>query len=161
MTKNNSKNKDRQIPKMVNKKAFYNYEIVEKVEAGIELKGTEVKSLRAGQADLDAAFARIINGQCWLIGCKIAPYAQANIHNHDPDRNKKLLLHRAQIKKIETRISQQGFTLVPLRIYFNGRGYAKVELGIAHGKRQYDKRKKITARQHKKDIENDTKKYRR
>ncbi len=149
-----------QIPRMVNKKAFYDYEIVEKVEAGLVLKGSEVKSLRQGGADLSGAFARILEKECWLIGCSIAPYAQATIVKHEPLRKKKLLLHKGQIKKITTRLQQRGFTLVPLRVFFNDRGLAKIELGIARGKRKYDKRDKLEKVQQKNDIARDTRKYR-
>lgn len=130
-----------------NKKAWHDYDIVEKVEAGIQLLGTEVKSLRAKQCDLDGSFARIVNDECWLIGCKIAPYAQGGFVNHDPLRKRKLLLHRAQIKKLRGKLEQRGFTLVPLSVYFNARGLAKVELGLAQGKRQYDKRQAIAEKQ--------------
>lgn len=145
----------------VNKKAYRDYELVEKFEAGIALLGTEVKSLRDGQADLDGSYARLRGQECWLIGCKIAHYAQAGANNHEPDRNRKLLLHKAQIRKIRIKLEQRGFTLVPLRIYFNDRGLAKAELALARGKRKYDKRKKIDERTYKRDIERDVKKYRR
>ncbi len=142
-----------------NKKARFEYEIVETVEAGISLLGTEVKSLRAKQCDLEGAYAKIQDGECWLIGCKIAPYLQAGGTNHDPVRKRKLLLHRSQIRKIRSKLEQRGFTLVPLKVYFNARGYAKVELGLARGKRQYDKRQKMQERQMKRDLERGRKKY--
>ena len=145
----------------VNKKAYRDYELVEKFEAGIALLGTEVKSLRDGQADLDGSYAKLRGQECWLVGCKIAHYAQAGAYNHEPDRNRKLLLHKAQIKKIRIKLEQRGFTLLPLRIYFNDRGLAKAELALARGKRKYDKRKKIDERTQKRDIERDVKKYRR
>ena len=147
-----SQKKSALIPKMVNKKAFHNYEITEKVEAGLVLAGSEVKSLRAGGADLSGAFARITDSECWLIGCNIAPYAQATIKKHEPLRKRKLLLHKRQLTKITTKLQQRGFTLVPLRIFFNNRGYAKIELAIAKGKRKYDKRDKIETRQQKTDM---------
>ena len=141
-----------QIPKMVNKKAFGDYEIVEKVEAGIVLLGSEVKSLRSGGADLSGSFARLAGNECWLVGCNIAPYTQAGYNNHEPLRKRKLLLHRRQIVKIATKLQQKGFTLIPLRIFFNERGYAKIEIALAKGKRKYDKRDKITQRQQKTDM---------
>ncbi len=144
---------------MVNKKAFFDYEIVEKVEAGLVLKGSEVKSLRLGGADLAGSFARILDKECWLIGCSIAPYAQATIVKHEPLRKRKLLLHKTQIKKITTKLQQRGFTLVPLRVFFNDRGLAKIELGIARGKRKYDKRAKLETHQQKADVARDTRKY--
>jgi SsrA-binding protein len=144
-----------------NKKAYHNYELIEKVEAGVALLGTEVKSLRDHGGDLDGSYARIQNDECWLIGCTIAPYAQASHNNHEPMRNRKLLLHKKQIAKIKIKLAQRGFTLVPLRIYFNNRGLAKVELALATGKRQYDKRQKIQQLEQKRDVERSMKKYRR
>ena len=136
-----------------NKKAYFNYELVEKVEAGLSLVGTEVKSLREKQCELDGSYARITNDEVWLIGCKIAQYAQAShASNHDPMRKRKLLLHKIQIRKLRTKLDQRGFTLVPLRIYFNDRGKAKCELGLARGKRQYDKRQKIQDKDQKRDL---------
>jgi SsrA-binding protein len=155
------KQKDEQAPRAVNKKAYRNFELIDKYEAGLELLGTEVKSLRAGQADLDGSYARIKDSECWLVGAKIAQYQQAGRTSHEPARKRKLLLHKAEIRRIKTKLEQRGFTLVPLQIYFNNRGFAKIELALARGKRQYDKRKKITERQHKRDIDRSTKKYRR
>lgn len=145
----------------VNKKAWHDYEIVDRFEAGLSLLGSEVKSLRAGTADLSGSYARPEQQQCWLIGCKIAQYVQAGDAGHDPERKRKLLLHKAEIRKIKTKLEQRGFTLVPLKIYFNARGLAKIELALAKGKRQYDKRRQITQRQQKKDIDRDMKKYRK
>jgi SsrA-binding protein len=144
--------KSAQIPKMVNKKAFNDYEIVEKVEAGLVLLGSEVKSLRSGGGDLGGSFARLSGSECWLVGCNIAPYTQAGDNNHEPLRKRKLLLHKRQIVKILSKLQQKGFTLVPLRIFFNERGFAKIEIALAKGRRKYDKRDKITQRQQKEDI---------
>jgi SsrA-binding protein len=154
------KDKDKQKPAAVNKKAYRNFELIERFEAGLELLGTEVKSLRAAAADLDGAYARVENGQCWLIGAKIAQYQQAGPNSHDPTRKRKLLLHRAEIHRIRTKLEQRGFTFVPLRIYFSDRGLAKIELALARGKRQYDKRKAIAERQQKQDVDRSMKKYR-
>ena len=145
----------------VNKKAYRNFEFVERFEAGLELLGTEVKSLRAGQADLNGSYARIHNGECWLVGASITQYAQASISNHEPLRKRKVLLHKAEIRRITIKLEQRGFTLVPLKIYFNDRGLAKAELALARGKRQYDKRQTITERDRKRDIDRSMKKYRR
>ena len=145
----------------VNKKAYRNFELIEKFEAGMSLLGMEVKSLRAGQADLDGSYARIIGEQCWLVGASIAQYQQAGVSNYEPTRRRKLLLHKAEIRKIKIKLEQRGFTLVPLRIYFNGRGLAKIELALAKGKKQYDKRKKIAERQQKRDIDRSMKKFQR
>lgn len=146
---------------MENKKAFFDYEIVEKVEAGMSLVGSEVKSLRLGGADLTGSFARIDDTECWLMGCNIAPYKEANIRNHDPLRKRKLLLHKKQILKIGNKLQQKGLTLIPLRIYFNDRGLAKMELALATGKRKYDKREKLKQKQQKSDIDRSMKKYKR
>jgi len=129
----------------VNKKAYRNFELIEKFEAGLQLLGTEVKSLRAGRADLNGSYARIRNDECWLVGASITQYAQASI----------------QIRKITVKLEQRGFTLVPLRIYFNDRGLAKTELALARGKRKYDKRQTITERDRKRDTDRAMKKYRR
>jgi SsrA-binding protein len=152
-------NKDKQGPVTVNKKAYRNFELVEKFEAGLELLGTEVKSLRAGTADLAGSYARIDNGQCWLVGAQIAPYEQAGSRRHEPARKRKLLLHKAEIRRIRIKLEQRGFTLVPLHIYFNKRGLAKIELALARGKRQYDKRRTISERDQKRDVSRQMKKY--
>ena len=154
------KDKEKHGPVAVNKKAYHNFELVEKFEAGLSLLGTEVKSLRASQADLSGSYARIQNEECWLVGSSIAQYEQAGDFNHEPTRKRKLLLRKNEIQKISTKLQQRGFTLVPLRIYFNSRGFAKIELALARGKRQYDKRTAITDRQQKRDIDRQIKKYR-
>ena len=153
------KDKDKQGSVAVNKKAYRNFELIDKFEAGLALSGTEVKSLRAGQADLDGSYARITGEECWLVGAKIAQYQQGGSANHEPMRKRKLLLHKAEIRKIKIKLEQRGFTLVPLKIYFNSRGLAKAELALARGKRQYDKRKTITERTQKRDIDRSMKKY--
>lgn len=155
------KDKDKQGPAAVNKKAYRNFELIEKFEAGLELLGTEVKSLRAGQADLNGSYARVQNEQCWLVGATIAQYQQSGSFPHEPVRNRKLLLHKAEIRRIKIKLEQRGFTLVPLRIYFSDRGLAKIELALARGKRQYDKRQTIAERQQRRDIDRGMKKYRK
>ena len=161
MAAKSRKEKHKPASVAVNKKAYRNFEIVDNFEAGVELLGTEVKSLRAGTADLNGSYARIEIEQCWLVGSSIAQYQQAGIANHEPARKRKLLLHKDEIRRIKTKLEQRGFTLVPLRIYFNDRGLAKVELALAKGKRQYDKRKTITERTQKRDIDRNMKKYRK
>ena len=116
--------KDKRGPVAANKKAYRNFELVERFEAGLVLLGTEVKSLRAGGGDLNGSYARIEGEQCWLVGAGIAPYEQAGRNQHDPTRKRKLLLHKAEIRRIRVKLEQRGFTLVPLRIYFNDRGLA-------------------------------------
>jgi len=155
------KDKDKQGSVAVNKKAYRNFELIEKFEAGLELLGTEVKSLRAGAGDLNGSYAKVQSEQCWLVGAGIAPYEQASSRQHEPTRKRKLLLHKAEIHRIRTKLEQRGFTLVPLRIYFNDRGLAKIELALARGKRQYDKRQSITARDQKRELDRSMKKYRR
>jgi SsrA-binding protein len=148
-------------PAAVNKKAYRDFELVEKFEAGLSLYGSEVKSLRGSAADLSGSYARLERGECWLVGAKIAPYAMARDGGHDPTRKRKVLLHKAELHRISVKLEQRGFTLVPLRMYFNSRGLAKVELALAQGKRQYDKRATIAERSQKRDLDRDMKKYRR
>ncbi len=122
-----------------NKRAFHDYEIFETLECGIVLTGTEVKSLREHAASLEEAYAKIDHGELWLIGSDIPEYTMGNRLNHKPKRPRKLLLHRREIDKFAGKASQQGYTLMPLRLYFKD-GRAKVEIGVARGKKQYDKR---------------------
>ena len=143
-----------------NKKAYHNFELVDKFEAGMELTGSEVKSLRAGQIDLDGSYARIQDGEVWLVGAKIATYEQAGIYNHEPTRKRKLLLHKSEIRRILIKLEQRGFTLVPLKVYFNERGLAKIQLALARGKRQFDKRQAIAERSQKRDVARSLKQYR-
>jgi SsrA-binding protein len=159
MSKSKAKKNSGQV--VVNKKARRNFEITDNVEAGISLVGTEVKSLRDGQGDLSGSYARIVNGQCWLIGMNISPYDKAGTFGHDPKRDRKLLLHKAEIRKLWGKIEQKGFTLIPLKVYFNSRGIAKVELGVGRGKHKYDKRKDLAEKQQKRDIKRMMKKYKR
>lgn len=133
-----NKSNDRVIT--VNRKAFHDYEIVERYEAGIVLTGTEIKSLRAGRVDLRDAYARSNKGELWLVNAHIGAYDPAGIYNHDPRRARKLLLHRAEIEKLRSTVAEKGLTLIALRIYIKHH-IAKVELGLARGKRQYDKRR--------------------
>lgn len=129
-----------------NRRARHDYDILETVECGIVLQGSEVKSLRAGRISLQDAYARIIDGEIWLFGVHVPPYAQANgFGAHEPDRRRKLLLHRRQIDEWMGRSQQQSLTMVPLSIYFS-EGRAKAELALARGRRQYDKRHAIAAR---------------
>jgi SsrA-binding protein len=122
-----------------NRKARYEYFIDEILEAGIALTGTEIKSVRAGKVSLQEGYARPEGGEIWLVGVNIAPYHQGNIMNHEPLRRRKLLLHRDEIRDISRALKEKGFTMVPLRVYIKG-NRAKVELGLARGKKLYDKR---------------------
>ncbi len=128
-----------------NRRAFFDYEILERHEAGIVLTGTEIKSVRAGRVDLSDGYARSRDGEMWLHNTYIAPYDPASQFNHDPRRLRKLLLHRDEIRKLESEVAEKGLTLVALRLYIK-RHVAKVELGLARGKRQYDKRRAIINR---------------
>ena len=143
------KEKDRDIA--VNRRAFHDYFIDEKFEAGMALTGSEVKSMRGGRANLRDGFVRIDGSEAWLENVHISPYAQANLLNHDPLRPRKLLLHRKEISTLIGKVRQKGYTLVPLRMYFS-RNHAKVEIGLARGKRQYDKREAIAERDAKREI---------
>ncbi len=136
-----------------NRKAFHDYTIEEKLEAGIVLKGTEVKSLREGRVNLRESYASVDRGEVFLHHCHISPYSHGNIMNHDPARTRKLLLHRKQINKLLAKTRQKGLTLVPLRIYFSPRGQAKVEIALAKGKKQYDRREAIKGREAKREVE--------
>lgn len=138
--------------RIVNSKARFNYLFLERMEVGIALLGTEVKSLRAGDASLDEAFARIERGEVFLYGCHIKPYEQGNQNNHEPLRPRKLLLHRREIMRLLGKVTQRGLTLVPLKIYFNKRGLAKVELALAKGKTHVDKRHDIKKRDHEREM---------
>lgn len=141
------------MPKIQNRKARFEYEILDKVEAGIALTGSEVKSLRAGQASLEEAYARIERGEVILIGANISPYPMAGYAQHVPKRDRKLLLHRRQIKKWEAKVTQKGFTLVALGMYFNERGIVKVDLALARGKTHGDKRQDMKARDQKREMD--------
>ncbi len=129
----------------VNRQARRDYEVLEKYEAGIALRGTEVKSLRAGRANLKNSYARVMNGEVFLLGAHINEYEQGNRYNHEPKRDRKLLLHKRQIIRVNSKISERGLTLVPLRMYFR-RGKVKVELGLARGRRLPSKREELRKR---------------
>jgi SsrA-binding protein len=133
-------------PQIRNKKARFNFEILEEVEAGISLTGSEVKSLRDGRASLEEAYAVVRAGEVFLRGCHISPYPQAGYAQHEPTRERKLLLHRRQIRKLENKVTQKGLTLVPLRMYFSQRGLVKVLIGLCRGKKLHDKRQDIKRR---------------
>ncbi len=130
---------------VTNRRARHEFWIEETYEAGIALTGTEVKSLRRGRANLTDAYGRVDDGEVWLHHLHISPYEQGNIHNHDPLRARKLLLHKREILRLQSSTAQKGYTLIPLRIYFR-RGVAKVEIGVARGRHLYDKRERIAER---------------
>lgn len=137
----------------LNRKARHNYTITDTFEAGLVLTGTEIKSVRAGNVNLSDAYARIDKGEAWLLGAHIAPFERGNRYNHEPRRDRKLLLHRTQIDQLIGRAAAKGLTVVPLRMYISDRGRAKVELGLARGKQLHDRRRDIAERQSKRDVE--------
>jgi SsrA-binding protein len=134
-----------------NRKAWHNFEILEKYEAGIELIGSEVKSVRASKISFKDSFAMIKHGEVVLLNFHIAPYDKASHFAHDPERPRRLLLHRKEIRKIQALIEEKGLTIVPLKVYFRGQ-FAKVELGVARGKRKYDKRQAVAKREAERDM---------
>ena len=151
MAKDMNKPGDQNAHRLLNKKAKFDYEVLERIEAGISLKGTEVKSLRAGDASLAEAFARIHDGQITLMNFQIQPYKMGSHFNHDPKRPKQLLLHKREIKKLVAKVQVKGQTLIPLAVYFKN-GRAKVELGLARGKSHRDKRQDERAKEDRKEI---------
>jgi len=159
MAKDKAKDKGEKVVAR-NRKAFHDYTIEEKFEAGIVLRGTEVKSLREGRVNLRDSYASVDRGELILHNCHISPYSHGNIMNHDPLRPRKLLLHRKEINKLLGKTQQRGLTLVPLRIYFSSRGYAKVELALARGKKQYDRREAIKEREAGREVERAVKEQR-
>ena len=135
-----------------NRRAFHDYHVLESVEAGIVLSGTEIKSIRDGKATISEAYARIDAGELWLVGAHISPYRHGNIANHDPDRPRKLLVHKNEIRDLREAIEQKGMTLVPLRLSLK-RGRAKVDVGVVRGKKLYDKRAAEAERESRRDVE--------
>jgi SsrA-binding protein len=135
-----------------NRKAFHDYEILDRFEAGIVLLGTEVKSIRQHRINLKDSFARISGGEVWLEGCHISPYTHGNIQNHEPERPRKLLLTRREIHKLQGEVVKGGLTIVPLKVYLK-EGRVKLEIGLARGKRQYDKRERARRRTVEREIE--------
>lgn len=144
-----------------NKKATFNYEILERLEAGIALLGSEVKSIREGRVSLKESFADIKDGEVYLINCHISPYEAANRFNHEPMRTRKLLLHRQEIKRLTGKIKEKGLTLIPTKIYLNDKGKVKVEIALARGKRAYEKKEAIKARDLERELRAEMKRWRR
>ena len=136
-----------------NRKAFHEFEMVERYEAGIELTGTEVKSLRENNCQLTDAFVLIRKGQAWIHNLHISPYSHGSYNNPDPDRKRRLLLHRKQIMVLSQRVQERGLAIVPLRMYFSDKNLVKVEIALARGKKLHDKRQSMAERDAKRDIE--------
>ncbi|MCD6454713.1 MAG: SsrA-binding protein SmpB [Candidatus Aminicenantes bacterium] len=142
-----------------NRKAKRDYEILETYEAGIELKGTEVKSIRNGRININDSFIREKRGELYLVGAHISPYEQGNIFNHDPLRDRKLLLHKKEIHRIITKMKEKRLTVVPLKVYFNKRGKFKVEIAVAKGRKAYEKKQKIKERDIEREMQAELKKW--
>jgi SsrA-binding protein len=138
-------------PTVDNRRARFEYEFLERIEAGIALTGTEIKSIRAGQISLNEAYARVRDGELWLLGMHVPPYKEGSFSNHEPRRPRKLLLHREEIRRLSARVGEQGLTLVPTRLYFK-RGMVKVDLALARGKKLWDKRRDIKERESKREL---------
>jgi SsrA-binding protein len=137
---------------VTNRKATYLYEILETHEAGLVLRGTEVKSLREGKANFKDSYARVEKDEAWLVGCHISPYRHGSDANHDPERPRKLLLHRGEINRLLGKVQERGLTLVPLRLYFK-QGRAKLELGLGRGRKLHDKRRAIREREMRREMD--------
>jgi SsrA-binding protein len=135
-----------------NRKARFNFEIEDTFEAGIVLQGSEVKSLQAGKANLGDSYAKIVKGELFLVDAHISPYEQANRQNHDPLRDRKLLMHKREIRKLFGKVAERGFSLIPLKLYFKD-GKVKVELALAKGKKAYDKREALKKKDHRRELE--------
>jgi SsrA-binding protein len=145
----------------LNRKARHEFSIDDTIEAGIVLSGTEIKSLRAGKANLADAYARIERGEAWLVGAHIAPWESGSRYNHEPKRDRKLLLHRSQIDQLLGKTKAKGLTLIPLRLYISQRGRAKIELGLGKGKQLHDRRRDIAERDARRQMERDVAEARR
>ena len=135
-----------------NKKARFHYEILERYEAGLVLQGTEVKSLRRGQISLDESYARFDGDELWLLGATIPEYSHGNLQNHEPKRKRKCLLHARELRKLKAKSQVKGLTIVPLRVYFGGRGFAKVTLGVGKGRKLHDKREHLKTKEARKEM---------
>ncbi len=143
-----------------NKKAFFNYDLLETIEAGISLLGSEVKSIREGRISLKESYAEIKGGEVFLINCHISPYEAANRFNHEPRRERKLLLHSREIKRLTGKIKEKGLTLVPTRVLLNAKGKVKVDVSLAKGKRAYQKKETIKERDREREMRAELKKWR-
>ena len=142
-----------------NRHAYHEYTVLEKHEAGISLQGTEVKSIRTNNAiSLKESYVDFVGGEAWLVGARISPYRQGNINNHDPDRSRRLLLHRAELNKLVRQVEEKGMTVVPLAVYFK-QGRVKVEIGLCRGKHLYDKRDAIRKRESDREVQRAVKRF--
>lgn len=158
MARNNS-NEEKLIIEIVNKKARYEYTFIDNYEAGIMLKGTEIKSIRSGHTNLNDAYCVFKDGALNIMSLYIKEYAFGNVENHEPRRPRRLLLKKQELKKLEKKVKERGFTIVPYRLYINERGFAKVEIALAQGKKSYDKRDSIKQKDQKRDLDRMKKMY--
>ncbi len=142
-----------------NRRAYHEYHVLEKIECGIALIGSEVKALRDGNVSFQESYARLDDGEVFLVGCHISEYRNAQFFGHEPTRRRKLLLHRREIRKLEKAVEAKGHTLVPLKIYFNERGFAKVQIGVCKGKKLHDKRQDSKKRDADREIRHEISKY--
>jgi len=143
-----------------NKKAYFNYQILESLETGISLLGSEVKSVREGKISLKESYAEIKGGEVFLVNCHISPYEASNRFNHEPRRPRKLLLHRQEIKRLAGKIKEKGLTLIPTKVMINNRGKIKIEISLAKGKREYQKREAIRERDREREMQAELKRWR-
>ena len=143
-----------------NKKAYFNYQILESLETGISLLGSEVKSVREGRISLKESYAEIKEGEVFLVNCHISPYEASNRFNHEPRRPRKLLLHRQEIKRLTGKIKEKGLTLIPTKVMINDRGKIKIEISLAKGKREYQKREAIRERDREREMQAELKRWR-
>ena len=135
-----------------NRRASFEYHLLERFEAGVRLLGTEIKSIRQGKANINDSFCSFIDGELYIRNMHIAEYSHGSFYNHEAKRNRKLLLHKREIKKLETKLQERGFTIIPLRIFINNRGFAKIEIALAQGKKLYDRREAIKERDNKREL---------
>ncbi len=145
----------------LNRKAFHNYEIVDRLEAGLALTGSEVKSIREGRVSFKDAYVEILDGQAWLVGCHIGLYSNASYNNHEPERRRKLLLHQQEIKRWDGKVRAKGVTIVPLQMHFNPRGIIKIEIGLARGRREYEKKQKIKERDISREMDRELSRFKK
>jgi SsrA-binding protein len=142
-----------------NKKAFHDYEVLDKFEAGMALAGSEVKSIRAGRISLKDSFVEIQNGEAFLLRCHISPYEQASIFNHEPERKRKLLLNRREIHRLDQKVKTRGFSIVPLQVYMTDKGLFKIEIALVRGKREYEKKQKLKERDLQREMDRDVQRF--
>ena len=144
----------------LNRKAFHDYEILDKFEAGIALAGTEVKSIRAGQVTLKDSFVEIHDQEAFLLRCHITPYLNASFFNHEPERKRKLLLNKREIHRLDQKVKERGFSIIPLQLYFTPKGMVKIEIALVRGKRAYEKKQKLKERDIKREMDRDVQRFR-